>query len=180
MLAKDPDARPSMLTVAHSLEIVRAELDQRRTPLPAEPTMRVSRRMSAPHALAPTELAMLDHRRPWHFVVGALAIAASATMFVLTRDTDSAAAATRTPAAAIVEPARPAPARLVQTDPPPPLPLPAAPAAPAVAMPIVRTSAPVKHSHFHTPQRHMSRKAPVTPHRSPLPLDPDGTLDAYR
>src|SRR6185503_16685189 len=55
MLAKDPDARPSMLTVAHSLEIVRDELDQRRTPLPVEPTMRVSRRLSAPHALAPTE-----------------------------------------------------------------------------------------------------------------------------
>jgi eukaryotic-like serine/threonine-protein kinase len=177
MLAKDPDARPSMLTVAHSLEIVRDELDQRRTPMPAEPTMRVSRRLSAPHALAPTELAMLDRRRPWHFVIGALAIAASATMFVLTRDTDSAVAATRAPAAAIVETARPAPARLVQTDPPPPAPL---PATPTVTAPIVRASAPVKHSHFHATQRHMSRKAPVTPHRAPLPLDPDGTLDAYR
>lgn len=194
MLAKDPDARPSMLTVAHSLEIVRDELERRRsgglTVAAPEPTMLVSRRMSAPHALAPTELAMLERRRPWHFVIGAIAIAASATMFVLTHDSDSAAA-TRAPAAAVVDTDVPTPPHLIAPTPPPvAAAAPIAAAAPALAaarlveapMPVIRVSAPVPHApaRFHATSRHASRKAPVTPHRPALPLDPDGTLDPYR
>ena len=186
MLAKDPDARPSMLTVAHSLEILRDELERRRSGgliLPAEPTLRVSRKLSTPHPLAPTELAMRERRRPWQFVIGALAIAASATMFVLTRDSDSAAA-TRVPASAIVDTELPAAPHLALPPPPAPAPAPARiPAAPVVAAaPIVRVSAPARHAAYrhHAMQHHASRKAPVTPHRAPLPLDPDGTLDPYR
>ena len=38
MLAKDPDARPTMLTVAHTLELVRAELTTRKQPAPERTT----------------------------------------------------------------------------------------------------------------------------------------------
>ncbi len=174
MLAKDPDARPSMLTVAHALEIVRDELDRRRsgavTPVP-EP--RISRKLSAPHALAPTELAMLERRRPWQFVIGALAIAAAATMFVITRDSDSAAATP--PAASLVGATTP---KVPQLAPPVPEPIRVAPV--VAAPPVVLVSAPVPRapSHPHA-THHASRKAPVTPRRA-QPLDPDGTLDPYR
>jgi serine/threonine-protein kinase len=183
MLAKNPDERPSMLTVAHSLEIVRDELDRRRSGgvQVIEPTMRVSRRQSEPHALAPTELALLERRRPWQFVIGALAIAASATLFVITRDSDSAAA-TRPPAAALVDTAVTPAVHLTQPTPPPPAPAPL-PEAPVIATaPVVRVSAPVRHApaRFHAMLHHASRKAPVTPRRAALPLDPDGTIDPYR
>ena len=190
MLAKDPDARPSTLTVAHSLEIVRDELARRRgeagAPRAPEPTMRVSRRISAP-ALAPTELAMLGRRRPWQFVLGALAIAASATMFLITRDRDSDAA-TRA-AAVLVDTTLPAPSAppirplLAAAVPiaaavvPAPTPISAAPP----AVPTVRVSSPGPHAPSRSHARHhASRKAPVTPRRAALPLDPDGTLDPYR
>ena len=184
MLAKCPDARPSMLTVAHTLEIVRDELEARREQVGAagepESPIRLSRRISAP-ALAPTEPAMYERRKPWQFVVGALAIAASATMFVITRDSDSAAA-TR-PSAAVIDTTATA-AAAPQIAPPP------APIAEA-RMVAARPAGVVEHADVvvdHAPARakptrphhHASRKAPVTPRRVALPLDPDGTLDPYR
>jgi serine/threonine-protein kinase len=194
MLAKCPDARPSMLTVAHTLEIVRDELEARREHLGAtaepEPPVRISRRISAP-ALAPTEPAMYERRRPWQFVVGALAIAASATMFVITRDSDSAAA-TRPSAAVIGTTVAPAAPRI---EPPVRIeahvqPLDLAPASANLdATLLVADHAPAARPPAHstkaakpvpTRSNHASRKAPITPHRVALPLDPDGTLDPYR
>jgi hypothetical protein len=175
MLAKSPDARPSMLTVAHTLELVRDELDARREQVGAtgEPSspVRISRRLSAP-ALAPTEPAMYERRKPWQFVVGALAIAASATMFVITRDSDSAAA-TR-PSPAVIE--------TTATAAPPPAIDRVIAAQPVVDHTVEAEPAPVVAPHRAKPARvhHASRKAPVTPHRTALPLDPDGTLDPYR
>jgi serine/threonine-protein kinase len=191
MLAKCPDARPSMLTVAHTLEVVRDELDARREQVGAagepESPVRLSRRISAP-ALAPTEPAMYERRKPWQFVVGALAIAASATMFLITRDSDSAAA-TRPSAAVLDSTATAVAAPRIA----PPLPV----APPPVAeqrMVAARPAAVVEHAVTpevdHAPPHakparlhhasHASRKAPVTPRRVALPLDPDGTLDPYR
>jgi eukaryotic-like serine/threonine-protein kinase len=195
MLAKDPDARPTMLTVAHTLELVRSELERRRyqvgvTPVPEVP-VRVSRRLSV-HALAPTAPASFDRHRPWQFVIGALAVAASVTMFLITRDTDSDAAPRPTAAlvdtviphshAPIVAPRIDAP----RIDAPLPAPAPVAlavevsplPAAPAHA-PVVITHATHASSRSHG-MHHASRKAPVTPRRVSLPLDPDGTVDPYR
>jgi eukaryotic-like serine/threonine-protein kinase len=186
MLAKDPDARPTMLTVAHTLELVRSELATRRhsaqiagvTAAPEVP-QRLSRKLSV-HALAPTAPASLDRTRPWQFVVGALAVAASVTMFLLTRDSDSDAAVRQT--AAVVETATathvPAPTPSPRIEPaaaPIALasePVPAVPA--AASEPAVATHAPSHVVH------HASRKAPVTPRRVSLPLDPDGTIDPYR
>jgi serine/threonine protein kinase len=191
MLAKDPDARPSMLTVAHTLELVRADLDNRRysgqdrvvgvTAAPEVP-QRLSRRLSV-HALAPTAPASLDKSRPWQFVVGALAVAASVTMFLLTRDSDSDAAVRPTAAildtAAVTGPApKPTPAPRIEPT--------SAPVAianepiQAVAVPApVPTTAVATHEPSHV-MHHASRKAPVTPRRVSLPLDPDGTIDPYR
>ena len=73
------------------------------TPI-AETPVRVSRHMSV-HPLAATAPASFERGRPWQFVVGALAVAASVTMFLITRDAESDAA-TR-PTAAIVETAMP-------------------------------------------------------------------------
>jgi hypothetical protein len=106
MLAKDPDSRPTMLTVAHTLELVRSELVNRRV-TPAEPVkrattalpeLRKSARMKSAPGLAPTEEALpsgewAQPKRRWHVVVGAFALAASAAMFLLSRDTETAAAA---------------------------------------------------------------------------------------
>jgi len=186
MLAKDPDARPTMLTVAHTLELVRSELERRClqvgvTPI-AETPVRVSRHISV-HPLAPTAPASFERGRPWQFVVGALAVAASVTMFLITRDAESDAA-TR-PAATIVDTALPS-THAVDTAPridPPPAPAPVAlavdttppTAAPAQA-PVIVTHASSRSPVVH----HASRKAPVTPRRVSLPLDPDGTVDPYR
>jgi serine/threonine-protein kinase len=192
MLAKDPDARPTMLTVAHTLELVRSELDKRRyqvgvTPVPEVP-VRVSRRLSV-HALAPTAPASFERHRPWQFVIGALAVAASVTMFLITRDTDSDAAPR--PAAAIVDTALPnthtpgpiVEPRRVELPAPAPValavdttPLPLAPAAAPAQEPVI-----IRHASSRSPvMHHASRKAPVTPRRVSLPLDPDGTVDPYR
>jgi tRNA A-37 threonylcarbamoyl transferase component Bud32 len=111
MLAKDPEARPTMLTVAHTLELVRDDLDQRRhesTASDAAPARAVtvapivrrsSNRWAVPTSagLAPTEPAAAEAwpttNRRWHVAIGAFALAASTLMFVFTRNTDPAAAA---------------------------------------------------------------------------------------
>jgi serine/threonine-protein kinase len=107
MLAKDPEARPSVLTVAHTLELIRSELERRRYEAgvndgPARavtiaPERRSASRWAVPAGagLAPTERAdewMQPTRRRWHVVVGSLAIAMSTAMFLLTRETEKAEA----------------------------------------------------------------------------------------
>jgi serine/threonine-protein kinase len=156
MLAKDPDARPTMLEVAHSLERARETVEHQL------PTPDVS----------PTELAMFERRRPWQFVIGALAIAASATMFVLTRDSDSEAAPRPTAAAAVI--AAPEPAPIIELP----------PRVEHVDLPAIAAAPPAPASHApnrsHALVHHASRKAPVMPRRPAPPLDPDGTIDPYR
>jgi serine/threonine-protein kinase len=176
MLAKTPDTRPSMLEVARTLEHVRDELMRRRVQAVVEPQPelpRCTRWASAP-ALAPTQPVTWRARaRRWQFVVGALALAAGAVMFVLTHDSESAPV-----------PAAPAPARAVAVvaAPPPP---PASASAPHVELAAV-TVAPaplklapaapaqiVKHKH------HSHAQSRGKPHRD-QPIDPDGTLEPYR
>src|SRR5205814_6658753 len=88
MLAKDPDSRPSMLTVAHTLELVRSELVNRKQ-TPAEPVratatialpeLRKSARIPSEAGFAPTlSSEWPTPKRRWHVVVGAFALAASA------------------------------------------------------------------------------------------------------
>jgi len=124
MLAKNPDARPSMLTVAHTLEQVRAELEERKHKAgfndvaPARPSTRIatvipferrSNRFAA--AVAGAGLAPTERADEWHepaprrlpVVLGALAIAASALLFVFTRETEQAAASTATARPGYVE-----------------------------------------------------------------------------
>lgn len=103
MLAKDPAARPTMLSVAHTLELVRAELQTRKGTEATRSGTRVvtvvpAARRSSRHGLAngfsPTEPASWPaSNRRWHVAVGALAIAASASMFLLARSADDANAA---------------------------------------------------------------------------------------
>ncbi len=180
MLAKDPDARPSMLTVAHTLELVRAELDRRRASAndsqsqPAAPVLpempRCARWISAP-GLAPTEPAPAwrSRGRRWQFVVGALALVASAAMFVLTRDGDSVAApAVAGPRASDLGP----PAQAVAPE------QPSATEQPSAPPPEVRSSKPealeAKPQHKPAHKQH-----PARPRRDAT-RDPDGTVDPYR
>ncbi len=190
MLAKDPYSRPTMLTVAHSLELIRSELETRKqtnattaSSLPMQSVRRSSRHDVA-NGFSPTEPAAWPQpRRRWHVAFGALAIAVSATLFLFTR--------TPVPANAAVTP--PAPPALEH-----PVIVPAV-ALPAVALPavapspevqIVRTVAPatteppaiapVLRTSIAKPRKSPpTRKAPVTPRRS-QPVDPDGTVDPYQ
>ena len=204
MLAKDPDARPSTLAVAHTLELVRKDLEQRRRtgPHPLEhPTAAVApeapramRWISAP-GLAPTEPAAVRERsRRWQFVVGALALCASATMFLLTRDGEpaTASAAQAVPAeappvqVAAPTPAMPAPtapsaspASIVQAQ---RAPITTAIAEPEVASaPVAEQAAvvvPASHAKLHhaafKPHKHLAKP------RRDADRDPDGTVDPYR
>jgi serine/threonine-protein kinase len=99
MLAKDPASRPTMLAVAHTLEMVRAELARRRRESieparPAAPSEPRSSRFASTPGLAPTEpVHWRSTSKRWHVAVGAFALAASATMFAISRDPETAAAA---------------------------------------------------------------------------------------
>ncbi len=89
MLAKKPEQRPSMVTVAATLEQVRDELAARRRGFVTEPVVIQPRhpraRTSAP-ALAATQLAGRRFGRAWRVLAGALALCAAAAMFGLAHD----------------------------------------------------------------------------------------------
>ena len=212
MLAKDPDARPSMLSVARALELVVTELAHRRaiaaeppgaTPAPEMP--RCVRWSSAP-GLAPTEPASWRRRkRRWQVALGSLAVAAGTLIFAVTREDDSAAAAEIRPQASGFRlQAKPTPVETPSVEHLPSRTSDVATAIPDMtrhmsklaaaehaleAKPEAQSPKPEARSlkpspaparraaHHHRPSHH-ARKAPVTPHRSPL-LDPDGTLDPY-
>jgi serine/threonine-protein kinase len=196
MLAKQPDARPTMLTVAHTLEQVRGELATRKQEVAERSSTRIATvlpplRRSSKHDLAngfsPTEpAAWPQSSKRWHVAVGALALAASATMFLLTRNTESADAAAPKPA--VVEqvsttdtvsapsPVAPTPASQAgAADDIVPAVLPAQAATPAIQPAVLRSSAASKARTSSS----SSRKAPVKPRRGLQPVDPDGTLDPY-
>jgi serine/threonine-protein kinase len=190
MLAKQPDARPTMLTVAHTLEQVRAELATRKQEVAERTSTRIATvlpplRRSSKHDLAngfsPTEpAAWPQSSKRWHVAIGALALAASATMFLLTRNTESADAAA--PKHSIVEQVSTtdtvsAPSPVAPTPAPQdivPVVLPAETATPAIQPAVLRSSAASK-----ARTSSSSRKAPVKPRRGLQPVDPDGTLDPY-
>jgi hypothetical protein len=144
---------------------------------PEEP--RCARWSSAP-GLAPTEPASWRQRdRRWQFLIGAFALAASATMFVVTRDRDSAAAtqaATQAAPATAPEPA----GSTLRADP--------APAVVEIATDQRRSAIPAPSPKVQRPRAitvshavshaHAPHKPPVTPHRL-VSLDPDGTIDPY-
>ena len=197
MLAKHPDARPTVLTVAHTLELVRDELLSKAEQgaldaavATAAPEQARAVRWSSAPGLAPTQPATWQEpKRRWQVVVGAFALAASAAMFIISRDTDSAAAAsaplhhgTAASTTAISEQA-PRPGADPLT------------AAQAAAQPLgAMTEMPSEPITQHRSSgggggHHMSsrtavghhapaRKLPVTPHRA-LPIDPNGTVDPY-
>jgi serine/threonine-protein kinase len=198
MLAKHPDSRPSMLSVAHTLELVRADLhDRKQLAVPEKKRSswmsaalsgsRRSSRHDIANGFSPTEPAAWPQtNRRWHVAVGALAIAASATLFLLTRETEhaDAAAPKRTIAveqhsAASIAPARPAPvpARILPAHDVAHAEAKLIPAvAPATERPTIKPN--VLRPHAAKRSHASSRKAPVTPRRI-QPIDPDGTLDPY-
>ena len=185
MLAKKPDERPSMLSVAHALESIRDELARRKQPLeiPSEPVViqpsAERARTSAP-ALAATQLATTLHSRLWRIAAGALALVAAAAMFGLAHDSDATAAEPL--GGTLARPRAPAPLAIAL----PVVPVSAAHAAtapigkPAVASPVTPAATP------HPASRPAIRRAPV---KHPVPvaprargtgkLDPNGTIDPY-
>jgi serine/threonine-protein kinase len=204
MLAKDPEARPTVLTVAHTLEMIRSELERRRHEAgvndgpPARaatiaPERRSASRWAVPvgAGLAPTERAdewLQPTRRRWHVVVGSLAIAASAMMFLLTRETEKAEASSARPA--IVEqvsapdlraPELTADIRSTASDTIAPAALEnltvtaPAPLAGVAAQPVPPTVT----KSAKRAARAGARRVQVKPHLDST-LDPDGTLDPYR
>jgi serine/threonine protein kinase len=181
MLAKAPDQRPTTLEVARRLEAIGAEVaNRRRVPTePMPPESPRATRLRSQAERAPTEHPSVaeswtapDPKR-WQYIVGAVALAASAAMFLLSRGGDTAAASTaesarlhqRAPASIAPAPAAPTPIAVTppnvvdQMDP----------------TPAVERPAPRAKSH-RTPSSH---KVPVAPRRQ-AKIDPDGTLDAYR
>jgi serine/threonine-protein kinase len=212
MLAKNPEARPTMLAVARTLELVRIELQARKQTLePARtstriatvlPPLRKSSRHDVANGFSPTEPATWpDTRRRWHVAIGAIAVAASAMMFMLTRNAERASAAPKHAITAehvtAAEPLATATSIENVTEAVADVPVAATADMPIAAVEpdvadmvaddaIVPVSAPVTSSHVrHTHRakrahRHhaSSRKAPVKPRRI-QPLDPDGTLDPY-
>jgi hypothetical protein len=208
MLAKDPDARPTMLTVAHTLELVRSELERRRVDAhpsehPVSTPTSAPRRTSYRHlaspatGLAPTEQAAWpDTKRRWHVVIGAFALATSAALFLVTRQTEPADASPQRPAlvgdddlATAVQPAAPAAVSARDTT--------------AAGMPgdrdVVLAEVDAIEVEADTPRANVNPAPPRTtaetktkraahpPARKPQvkprlesTLDPDGTLDPYR
>jgi serine/threonine-protein kinase len=211
MLAKDPDARPSMLTVAHTLEQVRGELEARKHQAgfndgpPARSSTRIatvlpferrSNRIAAVGAgLAPTERASASRgfaaarsraggvaevidwpaRTPRRLpaVLGAIAITASAALFILSRSSEPAAASTVQPppaqieanAAVVDEPVEPIAAIEPPTVTPPPAEVaPASVDAPTPPRPVKRSKT--------------ARRVQVKPHLEAA-IDPNGVLDPY-
>ena len=202
MLAKNPEARPSVLTVAHTLELVGSELVRRRheaglddhplaTPSTVAPERRSAPRWAvAPAAgLAPTERAddwPRPNNRRWHVVIGGIAIAASTAMFLFTRETEKAEAASAR-AAIVEEPPTP----VLRTPLPAHSPTASKPSVEhtvenvAVSVPMTLADdaaapvAPAASKVIKRAHKPAVRRNQVKPHLDST-LDPDGTLDPYR
>ena len=174
MLAKQPEQRPSLETVAGTLLLVRDELDSRRSEPKPQPPRRHTRFASAP-PLVPVKRRG-KHR--WRLALGASALVASGLLFLVARDSHRVAA----PAALVVpvsshgdaiddesyvavthETVVPAPAAI----PPKPSAKPAAVA--AKPDPAAMGSA----------SRHRPRHAASTSSRRTAAFDPDGSVPSY-
>jgi len=88
MLAKQPEKRPSLETVAGTLLLVRDELDGRRSEPRPQPPRRHERFASAP-PLVPVKR---RGKKRWQLALGAFAIVASGMLFLVARDSRSLAA----------------------------------------------------------------------------------------
>jgi serine/threonine-protein kinase len=201
MLAKNAESRPTMLTVARKLDDLRFEMEQRKhdddihDERPARavtvlPSGRSNRFIAPAAGLAPTEKAQewVEAPRRWHIAIGALAIAASTLLFMLSRDTEQASAATTLRAtsatiapyvaereipAVLAPPGETETARVptgdsaaAQLSLAPELAVATAADDPAAQKPVKRTA-------------RSARKLQAKP-RLETPLDPDGTIDPYR
>jgi serine/threonine-protein kinase len=187
MLAKEPETRPTMLTVAHTLELIRSELANRRQTPPVAlrpatailPLERKSARIPATRlksspGFAPTEEASVSAewrapKRRWHVVVGAFALAASAAMFLVSRDTETAAAA-EAPQPATAEVVKSPAIQEAEADVPDEVVVPAPTPAPVPEVAPPAHAKPVVH--------HKTRKLPAKPRRD-ASHDPNGTVDPY-
>lgn len=142
-----------------------------------------SRRRLPSAGLAPTEPAdSIDwqpKRKRWQFAIGAVALVASAVMFLLSRTGDPQVA----DAAAIPQPVSVSVATSVE---PSTAPVVAPPVAPPNLAATVMTGADQTTTRTPTPrasvptQRASTRKAPAVPRRAAARIDPDGTIDPYR
>ena len=188
MLAKQPEHRPTVREVAHQLEAVRSELARRDQaivePQPAGGALPIeaprARRLIASTGRAPTEPAWQQGSRRWQYAVGALALAASAMMFFVSRagNLPPAAAATTSPAKVSTDRDRDVvrPAQVVQVAPVAP---------PAAAAELIPVSAPppaprtsIHRSTTSPPRRVSARTSPALPPGDQR-LDPDGTIEPY-
>jgi tRNA A-37 threonylcarbamoyl transferase component Bud32 len=181
MLAKKPEQRPSMQTVAATLEHVRDELAARRQALSSEPVVIQPRharaRTSAP-ALAATQLAGKRFGRAWRVLAGALALCAAAAMFGLAHDSDATAAA-RTSASLGAVNDKPIATPPLATTTAAPI-VPAATPMPTAPPLVIPVSAPVRAvPHRAAPHSHAPAVAPHHDQAEPTKLDRDGTIDPY-
>jgi serine/threonine-protein kinase len=207
MLAKDPAQRPSAIDVAKQLEAVRDELEARRgvasTPIQRRSSAKMIR-AATPVGLAPTESAgsgsvsgqawqAQPAGRRWQYAIGAAAVALSALLFFISRESDSQAAENVTTPVAHLQGEAPAPTPL-------PVPVaakvvpalaPRAPAPPVRREPMPQPKAVVQHAaapapmpmplEYQEPRRGSHHKAVATPPPAAKPahLDPNGTMDPY-
>ncbi len=172
MLAKQPDQRPSLETIAGTLLQVRDELDSRRSePKPAAPR-RHERFASAP-PLVPMKR---RGKNRWQLALGAVAIAASGLLFLLARDARSLAAPA--PAAILPAPAvhateitEPSHATTVtaETAPPPPKPV--------IKQAVAAKPDPAA-TRAHRPH-HAGSGGSSQARRTAATFDPDGSVDSY-
>jgi len=189
MLAKRPEDRPSLETVAGTLLRVRDELDRRRAVPRPEPAPRHTRFASAPPLSIPP---VPGTRTRWQIALGACAIVASAVLFLVAQDSRSMAApapaASALGAATLTAPAVHAPdvtpaAEAVTTAPE------TAPSAPAVhraapAHPVTAVakteapSAPAANARESHRPHHVTSPTPARS-RTAASFDPDGSVESY-
>jgi len=168
MLAKKPDQRPTMLEVAHRLEVVRHELRERQRRAITTGPARSGAVMIDPVRLP---------SRPWRWAAGIAMLIASLTMFVAFRRGGATVAS-----AAVTDAHRPA-ANSSSIEPRPPAPIRSSRlvlSVPAVrargvsaVQPVVRPIVPPRHT------LQPSRKPPPTS-RPAAKIEPNGTIDPYR
>ncbi|HTR49241.1 MAG TPA: serine/threonine-protein kinase [Kofleriaceae bacterium] len=162
MLAKSPDARPSMLAVARTLEAVRDELARHAAPPPEPPRCQ---RWSAVPVTEPVP------RRPrrWKLALGAAALATGAGLFAAAREP------TRTPGIGLHTSGF--------RKPPEPVPLPKIELVSTPRIEDPKPDVPRATPDAAPPKKHHARLQPPQPPTKPrreLPIDPDGVIDPYR
>jgi serine/threonine-protein kinase len=177
MLAKNPLHRPTMLEVARKLEVVREELDRRRSQpitLPKVATGAAVEPAPIAEPLVVTQApAVAKHR--WQWFVGAAAVATCAMLLLVSQlvDSNAATASTLGDTPALLAPTPVEVAKPVIHKPTIAV---NEPAAQPVVAPVVVEPKPVAKP---TRQKPRYQLAPVAPRRN-AKLDPDGTYDPYK